>query len=220
MAELPPRPPIAALVTEHHAVLYRFAYRLTGLEADAEDLTQQTFLVAIAKLEQVRPETARGWLFSILRSLYLKQRRRRTPMAASDLEFNCDTIPDDSIPDQSIDGERLQAALDELPDEFKVVVVMFYFQGASYKEIAAELDLPLGTVMSRLSRAKGHLRRRLFEAGPNCEPLVGAAVQRPRRAAEMGDRNEPEPNGAPRVHPVQGAVPQGGESPRHGTTHV
>ena len=65
-------------------------------------------------------------------------------------------------PDTSpLDQERLQLALDELPDMFRLVLLMFYFEGHSYQEIAQQLELPLGTVMSRLSRAKAHLRKRL-----------------------------------------------------------
>ena len=60
-----------------------------------------------------------------------------------------------------MDLEQLQPALDELPEEFKVVVLMYYFEECSYKQIAEELDVPIGTVMSRLSRAKSHLRAKL-----------------------------------------------------------
>lgn len=68
--------------------------------------------------------------------------------------------------DDDIDRERLQLALDELPDEYRLVVAMFYFEELSYKEIASELELPIGTVMSRLSRAKGRLRHRLLAERP------------------------------------------------------
>jgi RNA polymerase sigma-70 factor (ECF subfamily) len=64
-----------------------------------------------------------------------------------------------------MDRDCLQSALDELPDEFRLVVTMFYFEELSYRDIAAALKLPLGTVMSRLSRAKGRLRQRLAEGG-------------------------------------------------------
>ena len=65
-----------------------------------------------------------------------------------------------------MDSAELQAAIDELPAEFRVVVAMFYFEECSYREIAEKLDLPIGTVMSRLARAKGHLRAKLFETEP------------------------------------------------------
>ena len=69
-----------------------------------------------------------------------------------------------------VDQEELGKALAELPDEFRLVVLMFYFEDLSYKEIAEQLELPIGTVMSRLSRAKGHLRRRLADEQPPPPP--------------------------------------------------
>jgi RNA polymerase sigma-70 factor (ECF subfamily) len=70
--------------------------------------------------------------------------------------------PSDSIDEPlEFDSEKLQLALNELPEEFRFPLVLFYFQELSYQEIAAQLDVPLGTVMSRLSRGKQHLRRRL-----------------------------------------------------------
>jgi RNA polymerase sigma-70 factor (ECF subfamily) len=162
---------IAALVDEHHATLYRYAFRLTGSALDAEDLTQQTFLAAQVKLAQLRDaKSSRGWLFTILRNCYLKSLRRRWPVTAGSLELDLNGIPDELPHTEEIDRDALQAALDELPPEFKVVLMLFYFEGCSYKEIAQRLRLPTGTVMSRLSRAKGHLRARLLEAEMAGEP--------------------------------------------------
>ena len=170
---------IERLVAEHHAALYRYAYRLAGSPADAEDLTQQTFLAAHRKLAQLRSaEAGRGWLFSILRNCYLKTQRKRTPLSAASVDLDVNGLPDTRPTETSIDREQLQAAIDELPDEFKLVVLMFYFESRSYREIAETLDMPVGTVMSRLSRAKGHLRRRLFEAEP--EPNGASDLEAPR----------------------------------------
>ena len=154
---------LADLVAAHQAELYRYAYRLSGSQADAEDLTQQTFLVAQAKLGQVRePDSRRAWLFAVLRNAWLKSRRR--PLhSAGDGEL-LDRLPSPEMPEDAIDRERLQTAIDELPDEFKLVLLMFYFEACSYQEIAQRLEIPAGTVMSRLSRAKGHLRARLLRA--------------------------------------------------------
>ncbi len=163
MAELAHRAHIAELVAEHHAALYRYAYRLSGSTADAEDLVQQTFLIAQSKLEQVRSaECARSWLYVVLRNTYLKSRRKRLPMTAGDLELSLDSIPEELPQPVLVDSEELQAGLNSLPEEFKIVVMLFYFEHCSYKEIAEQLELPIGTIMSRLSRAKGHLRSRLF----------------------------------------------------------
>lgn len=174
------RPQIAQLVIEHQALLYRYAFRLCGNRADAEDLTQQTFLLAHAKLHQLRDDaSARSWLCTILRNCYLKSFRRWQPLPETDLGSDLGQLPQTDHEDE-IDRERLQAGLDELPAEFKVVLLMFYFEDCSYREIAEQLQLPLGTVMSRLSRAKQHLRNRLLE------PELHAAATRPETVSKEG----------------------------------
>ena len=172
MAEIAPAVDIATLVTEHHAAIYRYAFRLAGDVCDAEDLTQQTFLAAQLKLDQLRnAEHARAWLMVILRNAYFKSRRKRVPFAAACLELDLDSIAEETPASLEIDQQRLQSAINELPDEFKTVLLLFYFEGCSYREIADKLGLPSGTVMSRLSRAKGHLRSRLFE--PELHAIAG-----------------------------------------------
>jgi len=150
---------MAQLVADYHQPLYRYAYRLSGSAADAEDLVQQVFLVAHEKLAQVREAAAvQGWLFTVLRNCYLKSRRRTSGLPLAELDV--DTIPSEP-PAEGIDSEELQAAIDTLADDFKLIVLMFYFEHRSYKEIAQTLEIPIGTVMSRLARAKSHLRSRL-----------------------------------------------------------
>ena len=159
------RAEVAQLVAEHHAALYRYAYRLSGCVADAEDLVQQTFLTAQAKLQQVRSaQSVRSWLYAVLRNSFFKSRRKRGPVMAGDLDLALENVPQELPETPLVDGEELQAALAALPEEFRVVVLMFYFEQCSYKEIADQLGLPAGTVMSRLSRAKSLLRMRLFPA--------------------------------------------------------
>lgn len=156
---------IVTLVQRYYQPVYRYAYRLTGNELDAEDLTQQTFLIAQSRLSQVRDGSKQlSWLFAVLRSCFLKSKRRPRPVAAANLELDVDEIPEHRWTEADVDREALQAALNDLPDEFRLVVVMFYFEELSYQEIAEQLDLPIGTVMSRLSRAKGRLRQRLFRS--------------------------------------------------------
>ena len=160
-----PIPDIAEVVTDYHADVYRYAYRLAKSQADAEDLTQQTFLVAQQKLSQVRDASkVRGWLLVVVRSLSLKSRRKKVPVPAGGLELNLEQIPAQGENGYEIDTELLQRVLATLSDEYRLVLGLFYFEELSYKEIASELDVPLGTVMSRLSRAKGQLRRGLLEA--------------------------------------------------------
>ena len=156
---------VAQLVAEHHQAVYGYAYRLSGMEADAEDLTQQAFLVAQQKLDQLRDiESVRSWMFAIVRNAFLKDRQRRRPVPSADLQLNIDTVPAEIPESDEIDHEWLQQSINELPDGFRVVLVMFYFEECSYRQIAEQLDLPIGTVMSRLARAKGHLRSKLFES--------------------------------------------------------
>lgn len=147
------------LVHEHHMPLYRYAFRLCGNAADAEDLVQQTFVVAQEKLHQLRQAgSSRSWLFTILRNAFLKSRRRNRPVSADSLDLDIESVSEQAPPEDDIDRERLQLVLDALPDEYRLVLVMFYFEECSYREIAAKLDIPIGTVMSRLSRAKQRLR--------------------------------------------------------------
>ena len=156
---------VRQLVSDYHGLVYAIAYRLTGNPQDAEDVTQQTFLQAQQCIHQLRqPDNPGPWLGAIARSAWLKSRRRRRPVLAGTLEIDLADVPE-NLPDrEDIDAEQLQSALDELPDEFRLVVVMFYFQQHSYKEIAKELEIPIGTVMSRLARAKTQLRRRLTDS--------------------------------------------------------
>jgi RNA polymerase sigma-70 factor, ECF subfamily len=159
-----PADTIGELVAEHHGAVYRYAFRLCGQQCDAEDLTQQTYLAAFQNLHQLRErQHGRAWLFAILRNCFLRSRRKRVPLPATGLEIDVENIAADLPDEWIVDPERLQAALDDLPDEFKLVVLLFYFEGCSYREIAEKLSLPTGTVMSRLSRAKGRLRGALFD---------------------------------------------------------
>lgn len=154
---------VRVLVGEHYRGVYRYAYRLCGSEPDAEDLTQQTFLLVQDRLHQLRErDKAQAWIYAILRSCFFKSRRRQRPVVAANLELEVDAVPDQKIPDAILDKTDVQQALNELPDEFRIVVLMFYYEELSYLEIAERLALPIGTVMSRLSRAKSRLRQLLF----------------------------------------------------------
>lgn len=155
----------AELVEQYYALLYRYAYRLTGCEADAEDLTQQAFLTAQVKWNQLRDATrAKSWLFTIARNAFLKELRGPT----CHLSESLDELPGPSAEPEpgEFDGEQLQNALNDLPEEFRSPVILFYFEEFSYKEIAEQMNVPLGTVMSRLARAKAMLRRRLTAPEP------------------------------------------------------
>jgi RNA polymerase sigma-70 factor, ECF subfamily len=153
---------VAELVEEHYQLLYRFAYRLSGSAADAEDLTQQAFLTAQAKLDQLRDASnARPWLLTIVRNTFLKKKRR--PSFATFESFDHLAEDDRSDFDGNIESEELQLLLNELPEEFRIPIILFYLEEQSYKEIAEQMDTPIGTVMSRLSRGKAFLRSRLLQ---------------------------------------------------------
>jgi RNA polymerase sigma-70 factor, ECF subfamily len=154
---------ISQLVADHHQALYRYAYRLTGCVPDAEDLVQQVFLVAQQKLDQVRDANCvRGWLFAVLRNAYFKCHRKRLALPVT-AEFDVHSVPQPPS-ETPIDSDELQAAINALSDDFKVVVLMFYFEHRPYREIADLLNVPIGTIMSRLARAKAQLRNLLAEA--------------------------------------------------------
>ena len=152
---------VAKLVEEHYELLYRYAYRLSGSAADAEDLAQQTFLIAQSHRDQLRDiDHARGWLCTILRHAFLKSRHDHGGIVNLSLESVAEPA-DAEIEEALVDSHELQAALLELPEEFRSVIVLFYFGDFSYKAIAEQLDVPIGTVMSRLARGKAWLRKRL-----------------------------------------------------------
>ncbi len=156
---------VRQLVEEHYRSLYRYAFRLCGREADAEDLTQETFCQAQLKLGQLRDwQRAKAWLFAILRNAYLRRLRgQKGPQLLSldGLAEVPDRLPE---PLPAIDAHQLQLALNELPEGFRTPLLLYYFDEFSYREIAEQMDLPLGTVMSRLARAKAYLRGRLVPA--------------------------------------------------------
>ena len=167
------------LVDAHYEALYRYAYRLAGSSADAEDLTQEAFGKALARLPQLRdPEKAKGWLFRILRNAYLhrvrdQKRHRAVPLdAVGDLPGR----PDDGPPE--VDPADLQRALDDLDEAFRTPLILFYFEDFSYRDIAEQMDLPIGTVMSRLARGKAYLRSRL---APSEGAAGNGAAPGPRR---------------------------------------
>lgn len=156
---------VQRLVDEHYAALYRYAYRLTGTADEAGDLTQETYCKAQAQLGQLRDrDRAKAWLFSILRNAYLH--RVRADKHHRQVPLDCvGDLPDDS-PDtvSEIEPQALQTALNDLPESFRTPLILFYFEEFSYRDIAEQMELPIGTVMSRLARAKGYLRERLQPA--------------------------------------------------------
>jgi RNA polymerase sigma-70 factor (ECF subfamily) len=159
---------VEGLVAAHYRALYRYAFRLTGSAADAEDLTQETFCKAQANGRQLRDgDRAKAWLFAILRNAYLhrmRHRRHEAPLALEELGDVAEPLPE---PLPEVGPEQLQEALNQLPEGFRTPVILFYFEEFTYRDIAEQMELPLGTVMSRLSRAKAFLRERLLSPAAN-----------------------------------------------------
>jgi RNA polymerase sigma-70 factor (ECF subfamily) len=158
------KPAIEALVEAHYAALFRYAYRLSGSSQEAEDLTQDTFCLAQNKLHQLREmERAKSWLFSILRNAYLHGLRS----AKLEKQVSLDGVGE--IPERMpeppavVDSVQLQNALNELPEAFRTPLILYYFEEFSYRDIADQMNVPLGTVMSRLARGKAFLRQRLMD---------------------------------------------------------
>lgn len=177
MPESRPASLIAALIDEHYQLVYRYAYRLTGQATDAEDLTQQTFLTAQSCWEQLRDlQAVKGWLCAIVRNAYLKNRRH--PVVGLPAFELPDDPPTTAAP-FDIDPEELQETLKSLPEEYQTPLVLFYFQALSYKELADLLNVPLGTIMSRLSRGKALLRKRLLEKIERPEKVAAGTDSRP-----------------------------------------
>lgn len=144
---------------QYYEDVFRYAYRLAGNGDDAADLAQQTYLLAGRRLHQLREiERCRSWLLAIVRTCFLKSIQRRRPSLATDIDLEVQSVAKKEH-DQSIDQEEIGNGLDQLPETDRTVLLMYYFEELSYKEIAAQLDIPIGTVMSRLSRAKQRMRQ-------------------------------------------------------------
>jgi RNA polymerase sigma-70 factor (ECF subfamily) len=158
------------LIDAHYEALYRYAFRLTGSQADAEDLTQEAFGKALARLAQLREaDRAKAWLFRILRNLYLHKVRDEKRHRVIPLDAVGDLPGREAEAEPLIEPGQLQKALDELDEGFRTPLILFYFEEFSYREIAEQMDLPIGTVMSRLARAKAYLRAKLSANGANQE---------------------------------------------------
>ncbi|MGV0645557.1 RNA polymerase sigma factor SigE [Mycolicibacterium sp. XJ2546] len=154
------------LVRQHADRVYRLAYRLSGNQHDAEDLTQETFIRVFRSVQNYQPGTFEGWLHRITTNLFLDMVRRRGRIRMEALPEDYDRVPaEDPNPEQIYHDSRLgpdlQAALDSLPPEFRAAVVLCDIEGLSYEEIGATLDVKLGTVRSRIHRGRQALREYL-----------------------------------------------------------
>jgi len=178
------------IVRAHSARVYRLAYRLTGNQHDAEDLTQEVFVRVFRSLSSYTPGTFEGWLHRITTNLFLDGARRRQRIRFEGLGDDIaqrlqgsELTPAQAWDERHFDGD-IQAALRALPPDYRAAVVLCDIEGFSYEEIAATLGVKLGTVRSRIHRGRAQLRAALAhrerQAG---RPQSRSDVRAPRTTA-------------------------------------
>jgi RNA polymerase sigma factor (sigma-70 family) len=159
-------------VLPHLDAAFNYARWLTGNDADAEDVVQDACVKAIRFLSSFRDGDARAWLFAIVRNTwYSRVSRRASVMEATPLDTARDERPDEALdPEAQLLQEhtvaRVRAAIEQLPVDFREVIVLREIEGLSYKEIASVVRVPIGTVMSRLARARERLLAALKPSAP------------------------------------------------------
>ena len=159
---------LETIVSELYSPLYRFAFALTRNESQAGDLTQETFLILAKQQAQVRDVTKiKSWLFTTLRREFLRGLRSQSSHPEVELKpEHEDELVSDSAVSQAIDAGTVLEVLTKIEEGYRMVLELFYLADLSYKEIAVTLDIPIGTVMSRLSRGKEQLRTLLAKTEP------------------------------------------------------
>ena len=175
--------------------LYRTGLRMTRSEAEAEDLVQETFIRAFRFREQFTPGTnLKAWLFRILTNTFIKQYRRKAARPETteldDVEESIlyrhmrDVSPGSASPDPEAElidstlSSEVKDALEALPEKFRTTLLLDV-EGFSYKEIAEMLDIPIGTVMSRLHRGRKFLQKRLYDLARDRGIVAARAMPRP-----------------------------------------
>ncbi|MEX2581392.1 MAG: RNA polymerase sigma factor [Verrucomicrobiales bacterium] len=177
---------LESLVDEHYANLYRFALSLARNEAEAADLTQQTYFQLATRGGQIRDmKKAKSWLFTTLRRDFLRLRRQTGRFLSIDDESAPEPAAAEAVEEDTLraaDATLVMEALMEVREVFRESLALFYLEDMSYREIAGILDVPIGTVMSRISRGKQELRGRLSDTmSGDCRP--GNVVSLSRSAA-------------------------------------
>jgi RNA polymerase sigma-70 factor (ECF subfamily) len=156
-----------AIVSEYYEPLFRFALSLTRVESDAMDLTQETFYVWATKGHQLRDiAKAKSWLFMTLHRAFLRTRRKQTRFPHHNLDEVAEQLPALSpvLADQ-VDASQVLPALARVDEVYQATVALFYLDDWSYKEIAEILEVPIGTVKSRIARGVAQLRDILLSDG-------------------------------------------------------
>nr|WP_211661303.1 RNA polymerase sigma factor SigE [Modestobacter muralis] len=170
------------VVRDHSARVYRLAYRLSGNQQDAEDLTQETFVRVFRSLADFSPGTFEGWLHRITTNLFLDMVRRRQRIRFDALPEDTERLPGSAPSPEQVYADthldpQIQAALDKLSPEFRVAVVLCDIEGLTYEEISATLGIKLGTVRSRIHRGRVQLREALAHLAPGRVPVPAEGLR-------------------------------------------
>ena len=162
------------LVSDYYQPLYRFALSLAEREAEACDLTQQTFFLWASKGQQLRDRSkVKSWLFTTLHREFLGSRRRNTRFPHHEIESVEHELPSVSPATvNEMDAGVVMQALWNVDEVYRAPLMLFYLEDHSYLEIAAVLEVPVGTVMSRLARGKAQLRGLLADQGAGEERKI------------------------------------------------
>lgn len=160
------------LVDLYYPSLYRFAFSLTRQESEACDLTQETFLIWARKGHQVRDDSkVKSWLFTTLHREYLQKHRRRVRFPEIEVDDASAELPEvPPVSSERVDRDNLLHALSKLDENFQAAVALFYLEDHTYPEIAEILQIPLGTVKSRISRGIAQLQ--ILLADPAARPAA------------------------------------------------
>ncbi len=153
------------IVERHYAALYRFALSLSGSESDAGDLTQQVFWIWASKGHQLRdPSKVKSWLFTALHREYLNGQRRRVRFPHKELDEADEELP--TVPpliSEGYDSLQLLAALAQVDEPYRGALSLFYLEDYAYHEAAEILQVPVGTMKSRVSRGIVQLQKLLLQ---------------------------------------------------------
>lgn len=159
------QPDFSEAVDRFYEPLYRFAYSLAKNPHEASDVTQQTFLIFAKKAGDLRDQSKiKSWLFTTLYREFLRVRRRASTISSYEpelLEAEAPAVHPDMA--RAIDGHQAMETLEAVDEVYRTPLTLFYVDDLSYKEIAEILEIPIGTVMSRLSRGKSQLKAALTE---------------------------------------------------------
>ena len=167
-------PDFEQLVSDYYQPLYRFALSLAERESEAYDLTQQTFFLWAAKGEQLRDRSkVKSWLFTTLHREFLGSRRRTTRFPHHEIEsVESELPPVTPATVNAMDASAVMQALTKVDEVYRAPLMLFYLEDHSYLEIAAILEVPIGTVMSRLARGKAQLRALLADQAAGIERKI------------------------------------------------